>query len=706
MNHGIMNEILAGDRQTMFSRDLFLLVLIAAFLSTCRMALGDEISVEGAPADSGYNVGSVATIRATVKGIAGDARRYAVFAEIQYAGTTSTTSVQMDRVAEPRQGETEYEIGWPIPAEAPTGLYTVAVRVQDRTAHRTVAIKPLRGFAAYKKLVQVSHLTLDKTFYNLGEPIQCELTLENLTEGELKNLRVEFSNANYPWISLYSREAGANPDLALQVLRDQLTLVARGTATIPMMSAGIASSLQGKQKEVMGVGAPARHEKTPPPEVDTYTVAVWNADHTILYDMQFTPPAIVRPSERDLPIPYSRNFTHPYNSDIDFAKYRNFYAPREVSPLITVDHSRTLYPPGDRLRIVGTLKNAGDEAWSGAELRATILDPAGKAVQKATLLSGIDLGAGQAQAVASDAWAIPAIQAPGTYRIRLELIGAGGRLLAATGTEIAVNTLPASVLVVCPHEDDEYSYAGLIRAAVEAGIPVRVLILTGGDVGECERYYDEPCGPNEAREFGMVRMEESREALEHIGLTRDKVDILGLPDGGSGAIWSQHIKPLNPFLSVYLACDHAPYEQVLKPNLPYARDSVIATIEQIVTDFHPALIALPHPDERHVDHRTTNWFVIKACQELLREQRIDPQTIIWGDRVYGAGGFKPAPYKYEEAVVYLSGEAAALKQEMSWIYQSQDGNLEEGMKKTFSELPRQEEHVRILDWQEHEGWNE
>ena len=50
---------------------------------------------------------------------------------------------------------------------------------------------------------------------------------------------------------------------------------------------------------------------------------------------------------------------------------------------------------------------------------------------------------------------------------------------------------------------------------------------------------------------------------------------MGLPDGGSGAIWSQHIKVSNPFLSVYLACDHAPYEQVLKPNLPYARDSVI-----------------------------------------------------------------------------------------------------------------------------------
>ena len=306
----MMNENLVEDRQTMLSRNLFLLVLMAVSLSTCRTALGEEISVEGAPADSGFNVSSVATIRATVKGLAGDARRYAVFAEIQYAGTTSTTSVQMDRVTEPRQGEAQYEIGWPIPAEAPTGLYTVAVRVQDRTSHRTVALQPLRGFAAYKKLIQISHLTLDKTFYNLGEPIQCQLTLENLTEGELKDLRVEFSNANYPWISLYSGEASANPDLALKVLRDHLTLAARGTATIPMMRAGTASFLQGKQKEVMGSGLPERHEKTPPPEVDAYTVAVWNADHTILYDMQFTTYAIVRPPGSRTPHTVQQGF-HP-----------------------------------------------------------------------------------------------------------------------------------------------------------------------------------------------------------------------------------------------------------------------------------------------------------------------------------------------------------------------------------------------------------
>lgn len=690
----------------MFSRTLVPLALMSTLLTALSAVRAAEISVEGAPADSGFNIGSMATICATVKGLSGDAHRYSVFAEIQYAGTTSVTSVQMDLVAESRRGEDEYQIDWPIPAEAPTGLYTVSIRVQDRTSHRTVALQALRPFAAYKKLLQISHLSLDKTFYVVGEPIQCELTLENLTDAELNNLTVEFSNSNYPWISLYSGEKGANPDLALKVLQEHLRLPARGSAAIPMMKAGVASMLLGKQKEVMGSGLPERHEKTPPPEVDDYTVAVWNADHSILYDMQFTTYAIVRPWNSDLPIPYSRDFTHPYNSDIDYVKYRHFYAPGQISPYITVDHSRTLYRPGDQVKIVCTLKNSGDESWSGAKFEATILDPDGKALQKADLRSGINLAPGQTQAVASDAWAIPGGQAPGNYRVKLEVVDEGGRALAETVPEIAINTLPSSLMIINPHEDDEVAYAGLIHAAVEAGIPVRAVILTGGDVGECERYYNKPCGPNEARGFGMVRMEEGREAFEHIGLSRDKVDILGLPDGGSGAIWSQHLHASNPFMSVYLAVDHAPYEHVLIPNLPYARDSVIGTLQQLITDFHPAMIVLPHPDERHVDHRTTNWFVIKACQGLLHEHRIDPQTIIWGDKAYGAGGFKPAPYRYEKVIVYLSGEAAALKQEMGWIHQSQDGNLEEGMKKTFSELPRQEEHVRILDWQEHEGWNE
>ncbi|HLY60333.1 MAG TPA: PIG-L family deacetylase [Terriglobia bacterium] len=586
------------------------------FIFTSQICMASPLSIEGAPADTGYNVGTLALIRAIIKGVAGDPSRYAVFANIQYVGTTAETSVEMDRKSQSAGGEWHYEAEWPIPADAPTGLYSVNVKVEDRKAHSVVATKMLPGFAAYKKLVRISRVTLDKTFYAPGETIECEMALENLTTTDLKNLRIEFSNANYPWISTFSGTAKLsgqkveNPELGLKVMREHLNLAARSQATLPIMPAGTAAFLQGTQVAVLGAGGPARSFKLPPPEVDTYTIAVWNADRTVLYDMQFSPQVIVRDPSRTVPKPYSsHNYTHAYNDEIDYKKYREFYGPGE---------------------------------------------------------------------------------SPQT----------------ATTKEAATNKLPASLMVFCPHEDDEYPYAGLIHAAVGAGVPVRVVFFTGGDVGECERYFNKPCGPNEAREFGTVRMEESMEALEHIGLARSNVMFLGLPDGGSGAIWNENIKVSNPFLDIYLATNHAPYDNLVKPNLPYARDAVINVVKQIITDFHPAMIATSHPDERHVDHRTSNWFVVKACQELLRDKQIDPQTIILADQVYGAGGAHPAPYKYEKFAVNLSGETAVVKEEMSWIYQSQDGNLAEGARKTFSELPKEEIHYRIVDWQEHAGWNE
>jgi len=669
---------------------------LCLLLMTVRTLIAESITLEGAPVDTGYNAGSVAVVRARLKGVSSDTKRYAVFAEIQYVGMTALTNVQMNLLEANTPGELNYEVGWPIPADAPTGLYSVVLRVEDRTQHKVVATQKVPGFAVYKKLVRISRVTLDKTFYAPGETIQCGAQVENLTDQVMQDLRVEFSNANYPWISTFSGQASLsgqkpeNPDVGLKVLTDRLTLPPRREVAVPQMAAGTARFLQGTQVAVLGAGGPARHYTVPPPETDTYTIAVWNKERTILYDMQFSPQVIVRDPAQTLPKPYSPNYTHPYNQDIDFKKYREFYAPGQLSSAILVDREHTLYRPGDPFS-PKTIVTSG----SADTLRAMIRDPGGRRFE------------GQSSARAHTVlWNVPRDATPGVYSVTFAALGREGKTEAETSTDLAVNNLPASVLVFCPHEDDEHPYAGLIRAAVEAGIPIKVVFFTGGDVGECERYFAQPCGPNEAREFGTVRMEESAEALEHIGLTRDKITFLGLPDGGSGAIWSEHQRIENPFMSVYLASDHAPYENIFRPNLAYARDAVIDAVKEIIADFRPALIATPHPDERHTDHRTANWFVVKACQELLKENRVDPNTVILADQSYGAGGFKPAPYKYEKWPLYVSGEVAALKQEMSWIYQSQDGNLAEGIKKTFAELPREEVHYRIVDWQEQAGWNE
>ena len=133
---------------------------------------------------------------------------------------------------------------------------------------------------------------------------------------------------------------------------------------------------------------------------------------------------------------------------------------------------------------------------------------------------------------------------------------------------------------------------------------------------------------------------------------------------------------------------------------------MIEAIRQIITDFHPALIVLPHPDAWQVDHRAANWLAIKACQDLLKAKLLDPQTVLLADARPGVASYKPAPYKYENFVVHLSAEAAALKRETMWIYQSRDGNQAEGERKTLAELPREEKYFRIMDWQAHAGWNE
>jgi LmbE family N-acetylglucosaminyl deacetylase len=159
---------------------------------------------------------------------------------------------------------------------------------------------------------------------------------------------------------------------------------------------------------------------------------------------------------------------------------------------------------------------------------------------------------------------------------------------------------------------------------------------------------------------------------------------------------------------VLLASDHAPYTGAAIPNLPYAREPVIAAAKQFIERFKPDMIVTGHPDERHVDHRTNNWIVVKAMQELLKSGVLSRETKLLVDAVYGPAPEKRAPYHYERERLYVSGEVARLGQEATWYYQSQEGNHEQAKIVDFGKLSRGEPypHFRIVDWPQHEGWNE
>jgi LmbE family N-acetylglucosaminyl deacetylase len=157
---------------------------------------------------------------------------------------------------------------------------------------------------------------------------------------------------------------------------------------------------------------------------------------------------------------------------------------------------------------------------------------------------------------------------------------------------------------------------------------------------------------------------------------------------------------------VLLASEHAPYEGIAQPNLPFARHAVVEAAERFIREFQPEVIYTGHPDERHVDHRTNNWFVVKALQELLREGVVRPDLTLLTDQVYGPGPQAHAPYHYQKHVLSVSGDTMTLAQEAQWFHQSQSGNRALGHLRTFDQLPRVEVHWQILDWKDYEGWNE
>jgi LmbE family N-acetylglucosaminyl deacetylase len=248
---------------------------------------------------------------------------------------------------------------------------------------------------------------------------------------------------------------------------------------------------------------------------------------------------------------------------------------------------------------------------------------------------------------------------------------------------------------------------GFIRSLVENQIPLHLVYYTSGDAGACDRYFQHTCGPAETLNFGAIRMQEARAAMGHLGVPPENILFIGLPDGGMGKIWYDHAHSSAPYLAVLLASDHAPYEGLFRPNLPFSRHAVVEATEEMIKKFQPEVIFTAHPPaEGHIDHIVNNFFVVRALQELLHAALISPDTELRVDQIFDPKAHPATPYKYEDHEFYVSGEAMALAQEAGWFYQSQGGNRGEGDLRVWSQLQRSERYRKVLDWKDHQGWNE
>ena len=611
-----------------------------------------------------------------------------ISANIRYAGEKEFLKERNVEIASRlnpggKEMATEYQTVWKIPEEARTGRYEVDVVLTDSQSHEVLLVaRRVASFAVYRKLVKIEGIQLDRTFYAPGDSVACKVKLRNLTGHTISNLRVEFSDRHWPWIAPTSERA----EVDVVTLGEALSLPAGGEQELQSAKAAVA-------------------KQVPQPSVQQYAVMVWDHERKNIYDIAFSPQVFIQPVGITEPKPYPLQYIYPSLDAVNVTSYRHFYPPSFDSDVIQIEREHTMFPSGNEVRLRFSVRNPTDQPWRGATIRARLFDPERRELATQQVAAGVNLDPGASWLAEETRFALPEGQ-NGIFRAQVEVSDTSGETMATGVLELAANPLPHSILIFCAHQDDEGGDAGIIRAAVENHIPIHVVYFTSADAGSCDRYYEHSCAPAEALNFGALRMEEARRSLGHLGVPGENIYFLGLPDGGSGQIWYDHVEASSPYLSVLLASEHAPYEGVAQPNLPYARKAVVEAAKRFIREFHPEVIYTGYPDDRHVDHRTNNWFVVKALQELLREGVVRPDLTLLTDQLNGPGPQAHAPYHYQKHVLHVSGDVMSLAQEAHWFYQSQSANRELGHLHTFDQLPRVEVHWQILDWKDHEGWNE
>lgn len=98
-----------------------------------------------------------------------------------------------------------------------------------------------------------------------------------------------------------------------------------------------------------------------------------------------------------------------------------------------------------------------------------------------------------------------------------------------------------------------------------------------------------------------------------------QVIFLGYPDGGLAHMWWHYWDADRPFTSRYTKRSASPYRNSYQPEAPYTAPAVLGDLAEILREFRPTDIYLPHPDDTHPDHWATNAFVTAAAARLRQE---------------------------------------------------------------------------------------
>lgn len=179
---------------------------------------------------------------------------------------------------------------------------------------------------------------------------------------------------------------------------------------------------------------------------------------------------------------------------------------------------------------------------------------------------------------------------------------------------------PNSALVIAPHNDDEVlGVGGLIQRHLERDDPVTIVLMTNGD----GQYRGPFRNRRKAVRFGYHRQRETLRALDELGLEADQVIFLGYPDRGLARLWNRYWTSEQPYTSPQTGARRSPYDNSLTPNALYCGSSVVRDLQDLIRTRRPRTIYLPHPNDFHPDHWSTEAFCQYALESLRHERESD-----------------------------------------------------------------------------------
>ena len=161
------------------------------------------------------------------------------------------------------------------------------------------------------------------------------------------------------------------------------------------------------------------------------------------------------------------------------------------------------------------------------------------------------------------------------------------------------------VMVIVPHEDDDLLISGQVLPSMyKNGADVRVVFATNGD----------------KRVSAYTRQSEACNALEKLGIPREKVIFLGYPDGTQLYVGKKAFSFSSGWDHTYAGKGFKDYHfDRFGTHAKYIAENMVDDIESVVLEYRPDYI-LAIDFDTHTDHRGVSISFEKAMERILKKE--------------------------------------------------------------------------------------